>query len=213
MHSFHYRDGQLHCEDVALQPLAEQHGSPLYVYSAATIRDHFTRLDASLNGLDHLICYATKANSNLAILNLLAKLGSGFDIVSGGELERVRRVGVPSNRVIFAGVGKTETEMRAALKAGVLEFNLESEAEAERLNAVAASMKKIAPIWTVSQAARINPARINPTATSRWLRLTAALGFATAISHSFRGAAASERPEPPRERPQGQARRAGQRRR
>jgi len=152
MHSFHYRDGQLHCEDVALQPLAEQHGSPLYVYSASTIRDHFTRLDASLNGLDHLICYATKANSNLAILNLLAKLGSGFDIVSGGELYRVKQAGGDPGKCTFAGVGKTRPEIEYALSEGIYCFNAESEAEVRFINDIAGELGVTAPV-----ALRVNP--------------------------------------------------------
>jgi diaminopimelate decarboxylase len=152
MHSFHYRDGQLHCEDVALQPLAEEHGSPLYVYSGATIRDHFTRLDASLAGLDHLICYATKANSNLAILNLLAKLGSGFDIVSGGELYRVKQAGGDPGKCTFAGVGKTRPEIEYALSEGIYCFNAESEAEVRYINDIAGDLGVTAPV-----ALRVNP--------------------------------------------------------
>jgi len=157
MHSFHYRDGQLHCEDVALQPLAEEHGSPLYVYSASTIRDHFTRLDASLNGLDHLICYATKANSNLAILNLLAKLGSGFDIVSGGELYRVKQAGGDPGKRTFAGVGNTRPEIEYALSEGIYCFNAESEAEVRFINDIAGELGVTAPV-----ALRVNPERGRP---------------------------------------------------
>jgi diaminopimelate decarboxylase len=152
MHSFHYRDGELFCEDVALRPLAETHGTPLYVYSAGTIRDHFTRLDAALSGLDHLICYATKANSNLAVLNLLAKLGSGFDIVSGGELFRVKQAGGDPAKCTFAGVGKTRPEIEYALSEGIYCFNAESEAEVRFLDAVAADLGTTVPV-----ALRVNP--------------------------------------------------------
>ncbi len=152
MHSFHYRDGELYCESVPLQPLAQEHGSPLYVYSAATVRDHFVRLDASLAGLDHLICYATKANSNLAILNLLAKLGSGFDIVSAGELYRVKQAGGDPGKCTFAGVGKTRPEIEYALAEGIYCFNAESEAEVQFINDIAADLGVIAPI-----ALRVNP--------------------------------------------------------
>ncbi|RFC46927.1 MAG: diaminopimelate decarboxylase [Verrucomicrobia bacterium] len=152
MHSFHYRNGDLCCEGVALQSLADQYGSPLYVYSAATIRDHFLRLDASLSGLDHLICYATKANSNLAILNLLAKLGSGFDIVSAGELYRVKQAGGDPGKCTFAGVGKTRPEIEFALKEGIYCFNAESEAEVRFISNIAADLGVTAPV-----ALRVNP--------------------------------------------------------
>ncbi|MFL6543148.1 MAG: diaminopimelate decarboxylase, partial [Chthoniobacterales bacterium] len=107
MHRFEYRDEQLCCEDVELERIAQEHGTPTYVYSAGTIRDHFQRLDAALSELDHLICYAVKANSNRAILHLLANEGAGFDIVSGGELFRVLNAGGNAARCTFAGVGKT----------------------------------------------------------------------------------------------------------
>src|SRR5687768_4651549 len=116
MHSFRYVQGRLHCENVDLEALAAQHGSPLYVYSKETITDHFSRLDKSLDTLDHLICYAVKANSNLAILNTIAELGGGFDIVSGGELFRVLQAGGKANRCTFAGVGKTRQEIEYALR-------------------------------------------------------------------------------------------------
>ncbi|MGI9241438.1 MAG: diaminopimelate decarboxylase family protein, partial [Verrucomicrobiales bacterium] len=117
MHSFHYKNGSLHCEGVDLEALADDHGTPLYVYSAATIRDHYTRLDAALGELDHMICYAVKANSNLAILDLLRREGSGFDIVSGGELFRVEKAGGEAGKSTFAGVGKTRAEIEQALRA------------------------------------------------------------------------------------------------
>lgn len=152
MHSFSYRDGVLHCEDVNLDTLAAEVGTPAYVYSAETIRQNFRRLDAALAPLDHLICYAVKANSNLAVLNLLAKEGAGFDIVSGGELFRVQKAGAASDRCTFAGVGKTTDEIRQALRAGIYCFNVESEPELERINDVAASLGVKAPV-----AVRVNP--------------------------------------------------------
>src|SRR6476661_468607 len=127
MHLFHYRDGHLYCEDVDLTRVAEEFGTPTYVYSAGTILDHYTRLDAALAPLDHMICYAVKANSNLAVLNLLHKEGAGFDIVSGGELYRVLRAGGRPGRCTFAGVGKTEEEIKLALTEGVYCINVESE--------------------------------------------------------------------------------------
>ena len=152
MHSFEYRNGTLFCENASLEQIAAQTGTPTYVYSASTILDHYRRLDAALSELPHLICYAVKANSNLAILNLLAGENSGFDIVSGGELFRVAQAGGDPARCTFAGVGKTEAEIRDALTRGILAFNIESEAELERINAVAASLGKRAPI-----ALRVNP--------------------------------------------------------
>lgn len=152
MHSFHYQDGQLHCEGVALGDLARDHGTPLYVYSQGTISDHFKRLDAALAPLDHLVCYAVKANSNLAVLKSLADLGSGFDIVSGGELFRVLKAGGRADRCTFAGVGKTADEIRYALDQGIYCFNAESEAELETINAIAGEMGVVAPV-----ALRVNP--------------------------------------------------------
>ncbi len=152
MHLFSYRSGQLHCEDVSLQQLAEQHGTPLYVYSANTIRDHYRRLDAALAGLDHHIAYAVKANSNLSILRLLAELGSGFDIVSGGELFRVLKAGGDPSGCTFAGVGKTAAEIEYALEHEIYCFNVESVAEMEFINEVAGRTGAIAPI-----AVRVNP--------------------------------------------------------
>lgn len=152
MHSFCYNTGSLHCEDVDLQDLVKQHGTPLYVYSQATIVDHFTRLDSALDGVDHQICYATKANSNLAVLNLLAQRGAGFDIVSGGELFRIIKAGGDPAKCTFAGVGKTRSEIEYALEQGIGCFNAESEAEVRRLNQIAGEMGKKAPI-----ALRVNP--------------------------------------------------------
>src|SRR6195256_3412617 len=134
MHAFHYREGRLYCEDVDLARAAEEFGTPLYIYSASTIIDHYTRLDAALGPLDHLICYAVKANSNRAILKLLADAGAGFDIVSGGELFRAIKAGADPNKITFAGVGKTRGEIEYALEQGVYSFNVESEAELEYID-------------------------------------------------------------------------------
>lgn len=152
MHSFHYQDGRLHCEEVDLARLAEEHGTPLYVYSAGTILDHYRRLDGALAELDHLICYAVKANSNGAILRLLHEEGAGFDIVSGGELYRVLRAGGRASHCTFAGVGKSREEIEYALAEGVLSFNVESEAELACINRIAATRNVRAPI-----ALRVNP--------------------------------------------------------
>ncbi len=152
MHDFTYRDGVLFCEDVDLNKLADAHGTPLYVYSAGTIRDHFRRLDQALAPLDHHVCYAVKANSNLAVLNLLAKEGAGFDIVSGGELFRVLQAGGRADQCTFAGVGKTREEIEYALREGVYSFNVESEAELLVLNEIAGALDCTAPV-----AVRVNP--------------------------------------------------------
>jgi diaminopimelate decarboxylase len=152
VHSFHYRDGKLFCEEVDLARVAEQFGTPLYVYSAGTILDHFTRLDAALASLDHLICYAVKANSNGAILKLLAQAGAGFDIVSGGELFRALKAGADPAKCTFAGVGKSADEIDYALEQRVHSFNIESEPELDRIAEIAAGKGVRAPI-----ALRINP--------------------------------------------------------
>ena len=152
MHSFRYRDGQLYCEDVDLARAATEFDTPLYVYSANTILDHYTRLDAALTPLDHLICYAVKANSNRAILKLLADAGAGFDIVSGGELFRAINAGADPQKCTFAGVGKTRAEIEYALNQRVLSFNVESEAELELIDKIAAAKNVRAPI-----ALRVNP--------------------------------------------------------
>ncbi len=152
MHDFTYRDGVLHCEDVALTDLAARHGTPLYVYSAKTIRGHFRRLDRALGELDHRVCFALKANSNLAVLDLLAREGAGFDIVSGGELFRVLKAGGRADLCTFAGVGKTREEIEYALREGVYSFNVESEAELSVINEVAGGLGLKAPV-----ALRVNP--------------------------------------------------------
>ena len=152
MHSFRYRDGQLHCEDVDLGRVAEKFGTPLYVYSAGTVLDHYRRLDAALAPLDHLICYAVKANSNRAILKLLAEEGAGFDIVSGGELYRVLAAGGDPAKCTFAGVGKSFDEIQYALEKRVYSFNVESEAELEYIDRIAGAKNLRASI-----ALRANP--------------------------------------------------------
>ncbi len=152
MHSFRYRDGQLHCEDVDLARVAEELGTPTYVYSAGTILDHYGRLDTALQPLDHLICYAVKANSNRAILKLLAGTGAGFDIVSGGELYRVLAGGGDPAKCTFAGVGKSREEIEYALEQRVYSLNVESEAELEHLGRIAGEKETRAPI-----ALRVNP--------------------------------------------------------
>jgi diaminopimelate decarboxylase len=152
MHGFSYKNGSLFCEDVELSTLAEEHGTPLYVYSAATILDHYRRLDAALAGVDHEIAYAVKANSNLSVLRLLANEGAGFDIVSGGELFRVIKAGGEPAHCTFAGVGKTRDEIVYALEQGIYSFNVESEEELRYLDQVAGELGVIAPA-----AVRVNP--------------------------------------------------------
>src|SRR5207253_1841595 len=149
---FRYRDGHLYCEDVDLARVAEELGTPTYVYSAGTILDHYARLDTALQSLDHLICYAVKANSNRAILKLLADAGAGFDIVSGGELYRVLAAGGDPAKCTFAGVGKSREEIEYALEQGVYSFNVESEAELEQIDRIAGVKETRAPI-----ALRVNP--------------------------------------------------------
>jgi len=160
MDFFDYRNGHLMAEDVDLRQLAARHGTPLYVYSRATLERHWRAFDEALGEHPHLVCYAVKANSNLAVLSLLAKLGSGFDIVSGGELARVLKAGGDPARIVFSGVGKTAAEMEQALDAGIRCFNVESTSELSRLNGVAATHGTIAPV-----SLRVNPdvdARTHP---------------------------------------------------
>ena len=145
-------DGRLHLEDVALDMLAERFGTPLYVYSRAALESAYRAYAEAFAATPHLICYAVKANSSLAILNLFARLGAGFDIVSGGELARVLAAGGDPARVVFSGVGKSRDEMRAALDAGILCFNVESRSELHRLDQVAGEMGKVAPV-----SFRVNP--------------------------------------------------------
>ncbi|MFK5734985.1 diaminopimelate decarboxylase [Pseudomonas urmiensis] len=152
MDAFNYRDGQLFAEGVALSAIAERFGTPTYVYSRAHIEAQYRSYTDALQGVEHLVCFAVKANSNLGVLNLLARLGAGFDIVSGGELERVLAAGGRADRVVFSGVGKTREDMRRALEVGVHCFNVESTDELERLQVVAAEMGKVAPV-----SLRVNP--------------------------------------------------------
>jgi len=152
MHSFAYQKKQLCCESVPLREIAEKVGTPVYVYSRKTILDHYQRLDKALDGLEHLICYAVKANSNIAILNLLAGEKSGFDIVSAGELYRVVKAGGDPAHCTFAGVGKTGDEIRYALQHGILSFNVESESELAFINKIAGTLNRRAPV-----ALRVNP--------------------------------------------------------
>jgi len=152
MDHFLYRDGRLFAEDVPLANIAAAVGTPFYCYSAATLTRHFRLFDEALEGMDHLICFAMKANSNLVVLKLLGDLGAGMDVVSGGEYRRARAAGVPGERIVFSGVGKTAAEMRLALESGIRQFNVESEPEMQALNDVALSLGKIAPITI-----RVNP--------------------------------------------------------
>ncbi|MGH7990690.1 MAG: diaminopimelate decarboxylase [Limisphaerales bacterium] len=152
MHDFRYVGKKLFCEGVAVETLARKFGTPLYIYSQRTLTRHFQKLDHALTPLDHLVCFAMKANSNLSVLRTLVNLGGGFDIVSGGELQRVIAAGGDPRKCIFAGVGKTEVEIEFALKQNVYSFNAESESEIQRINKIAAQLRKIAPV-----AVRINP--------------------------------------------------------
>ena len=152
MDAFTYHNNELFAEQVSLTQIAARFGTPAYVYSRAAITDRFKAYQDALTGRPHLICYAVKANSNLAVLNVLARLGAGFDIVSGGELQRVLRAGGDASKVIFSGVGKTEAEMEMALKANIACFNVESEAELQRLDRVAGQLGLRAPV-----SLRVNP--------------------------------------------------------
>ena len=152
MDHFEYRQGKLYCEDVPIETLAEIYGTPLFVYSRATLERHWHAFDQALAAYDHLVCYAVKANSSLAVLNVLARLGSGFDIVSGGELQRVLQAGGEAQRIVFSGVGKQAGEIEAALTADILCFNVESEQELDRINEIAAVMGKTARV-----SFRVNP--------------------------------------------------------
>jgi diaminopimelate decarboxylase len=149
---FGYRNGELHAESVPLAQIAERYGTPCYVYTRRGLTETYRAFDGAFAARDHLVCYAVKANSSLAVLNLLARLGSGFDIVSGGELARVMAAGGDPRKVVFSGVGKTAEEMRQALAAGILCFNVESEPELKRLDAVAATAGV-----TASVSLRVNP--------------------------------------------------------
>lgn len=152
MDHFEYKQGVLYCEDVAVAELAAAYGTPLFVYSRATLERHWHAFDNALDGHDHLVCYAVKANSNLAVLNLLARLGSGFDIVSGGEMQRVLQAGGDASSIVFSGVGKQANEIEAALEVDILCFNVESEQELYRIDEIAGAMGKTACI-----SFRVNP--------------------------------------------------------
>src|SRR5215470_11320391 len=146
MHYFEYRSGELYCEQVPLQKIASEVGSPAYIYSEATLSRHVRVFDEAFHSVPHLICYAVKANSNINILRRFAQWGTGFDIVSGGELFRVLRAGASAGKVIFAGVGKTPDEIRYALDEGILFFNVESGPELELIHKIASDAGKLAPI-------------------------------------------------------------------
>lgn len=152
MHDFRYVGNKLFCEGVSIESLAKKYGTPLYVYSQATLTRRFSELDRAMAPVEHLVCFAVKSNSNQSVLRTLANLGGGFDIVSGGELQRVIAAGGDPRRCVFAGVGKTEAEIEFALRKGVYSFNVESEPELHRINKVAARLKKVAPV-----AVRLNP--------------------------------------------------------
>ena len=152
MNTFSLKNAELHAENVALTHIANNFNTPCYVYSKAALTSAFTNFRAGLLGSNHLVCFAVKSNPNIAILNIFAKLGAGFDIVSGGELARVIAAGGDPQKIVFSGVGKTADEMRAALNAGIFCFNVESASELKRLNAVAAELGKIAPV-----SLRVNP--------------------------------------------------------
>ncbi|MBT8041460.1 MAG: diaminopimelate decarboxylase [Gammaproteobacteria bacterium] len=149
---FEYREGRLHCDGASVEDIAAVHGTPVYCYSADTLRERYGRYQRHFSSNDALVCYAVKANSNQAVIGLLGALGAGADVVSGGEMKRALQAGIPAERIVFSGVAKTEDEMRAALEAGILQFNVESEQELERLNGVAVSLGRRAPV-----AFRVNP--------------------------------------------------------
>ncbi len=152
MDHFNYRNHELYCEDVRVADLAARYGTPLYIYSKATITHHLDTLNKAFKALNPLVCYSVKANSNLGILKVVGEHGDGFDVVSGGELGRVLKAGGTADRTVFAGVGKTDSEIAAAIQAGVLMFNVESEEELAAINRVAESLGKVAPV-----ALRVNP--------------------------------------------------------
>jgi len=152
MDSFSYKNGELFCENTPVSKIVEEVGSPLYIYSSETLENHFNAVDKAFEAFEHLISFAVKANSNIAVLKTLADMGCGMDIVSGGELYRARKAGVEPKKIVYAGVGKKEDEIRYALDEGILQFNVESRQELEKINEVALQMGKKAPI-----ALRVNP--------------------------------------------------------
>ncbi|MBK5945240.1 diaminopimelate decarboxylase [Rhodobacter veldkampii DSM 11550] len=152
MDHFLYRNGVLHAEDVAIPAIAAAVGTPFYVYSTATLARHYRLFQEALAGMDHLICFAVKSNGNLAVLKVLGDLGAGMDVVSGGEYRRAQAAGVPGNRIVFSGVGKTREEIRLALEGGIRQFNVESEPELRAISEIATALGVTAPI-----ALRVNP--------------------------------------------------------
>ena len=152
MDHFLYKDGVLHAEDVSVAEIAASVGTPFYVYSTATLTRHFRLFQEALAGMDHMICFAVKSNGNLAVLKVLGDLGAGMDVVSGGEYRRAKAAGVPGERIVFSGVGKTREEMALVLEGGIRQFNVESEPELRALSEVASRLGKVAPI-----AIRVNP--------------------------------------------------------
>src|SRR3990167_1119648 len=152
MHHFEYRNGEMHAEDVPLKRIAKEVGTPAYVYSLATLRRHYQVFDRAFVQVRHIVCFSVKANSNLALLRFFTNEGSGFDIVSGGELFRALKVGADPKKIVFSGVGKKKEEIEYALNSGILMFNVESEQELIALNEIAAGVGKKAPI-----SLRINP--------------------------------------------------------
>src|SRR5579864_3808680 len=152
MNHFDYRNGVLHAEAVSLVELADAVGTPFYCYSTATLERHYRVFSEAFAGEKALICYAMKANSNQSVLRTLARLGAGADVVSGGELKRALAAGIPADKILFSGIGKTATELRAALAQGILCINIESEPELELLSEIATGMGRVAPI-----SVRVNP--------------------------------------------------------
>ena len=152
MHWFTYKDGKLHADDVPVSEIALRYDTPTYVYSRTTLERHIQTINGAFNGINHLTCYSVKANSNRAIVNVMAESGLGADVVSGGELYRALRAGIPANRIVYSGVGKTNEEIRYALISGILMFNVESESELHAINLVAEETNQVAPI-----SIRVNP--------------------------------------------------------
>lgn len=152
MDYFRYKSGKLYCEDILVDSITKKFGTPCYIYSVRTILEHYTKLGEAFSSMPTTICYSVKANSNLAILNLMKKQGAGFDVVSGGEIFRVLKIGAPANKIVFAGVGKTDEEIKLAITKGIMLFNVESEDELANINRIAKSMRKVAPV-----ALRLNP--------------------------------------------------------
>ena len=160
MHHFLYRDRRLFCEDVPVETIAQEVGTPFYCYSHATLSRHFQAFDTAFEGVNHLTCFSVKSCSNVAVLRVLTRLGAGMDIVSGGELYRALKAGVPPKRIVFSGVGKTAAEITYALETGILMFNLESTQELLVVNECAGRLGRLAPV-----AIRVNPdvdARTHP---------------------------------------------------